>query len=255
MSDKPFASEAEMCAAFVSCLSDGWVAYPETAGWDILLVRPADGFQIGVEAKLRLNAKVFAQALEGSWPEMSGPDCRAVLVPMGESGAFGEIAAYIGLTIIGMRRREHYDRPHHAFHPELPKPQNRYGYVNNNWREMLPVKRCRLPDYVPDVCAGHSAPVQLTHWKIQAIKIGIILETRGFVTRADFKALGLDHRRWTSAWLDIDPSGRGWIAGPYTPNFRIQHPTNYEQIKADADKWMPPPALVLQPALDLVRSA
>lgn len=243
---KPFASEAEMCAAFVACLGADWIAYSETAGWDILLVRPADGFQIGIEAKLRLNAKVFAQALEGSWPEMSGPDCRAVLVPMGESGAFGEIAAYVGLTIIGMRQREHYNASRYAFHPELPKPHNRYGYVDNNWREMLPTKRCRLPDYVPDVCAGRSAPVQLTTWKIQAIKIGIILDVRGFVTRTDFKAMGIDHRRWTAAWLDVDPAGRGWIGGPHTPNFAAHHPVNYEQIKADAEKWMPVGPLKLE---------
>lgn len=37
-----------MCAAFIAALPEGWVAYPETGGFDIVLLRSADGFQIGI---------------------------------------------------------------------------------------------------------------------------------------------------------------------------------------------------------------
>nr|WP_139181169.1 hypothetical protein [Pseudomonas aeruginosa] len=55
-------SEAELCAAFIDEFNrvPGWTCYPETAGFDILVVH-AEGRQIGVEAKLQLNAKVAAQ--------------------------------------------------------------------------------------------------------------------------------------------------------------------------------------------------
>ena len=54
-----FAKESDLCAAFLASLPEGWTAYPETAGFDILLGREVDGFQIGIQAKLRLNAKVI----------------------------------------------------------------------------------------------------------------------------------------------------------------------------------------------------
>lgn len=67
-----FAKESDLCAAFIAAVSrpaeryeierDRWVVYPETADFDILLRREADGAQIGIEAKLRLNAYVVSQA-------------------------------------------------------------------------------------------------------------------------------------------------------------------------------------------------
>jgi hypothetical protein len=47
-------------------------------------VRNADGFQVGIQAKLKFNIDVINQALEryGTWNVAGeGPDCRAVLVP------------------------------------------------------------------------------------------------------------------------------------------------------------------------------
>ena len=38
-----FASEVDLCARFLKALPEDWIAYNETAGWDILLVRSADG--------------------------------------------------------------------------------------------------------------------------------------------------------------------------------------------------------------------
>lgn len=33
-----FKTEAELCAAFIEWAKKDWTCYPETAGWDILLV-------------------------------------------------------------------------------------------------------------------------------------------------------------------------------------------------------------------------
>lgn len=93
--------------------------------------------------------------------------------------------------------------------------------------------------------AGSSAPLQLTEWKIKAIKLSIILEKRGHVLRTDFKHLDLDHRRWLAVdyrWLQL-LNGK-MVAGPAMPKFQKQHPDVYKKIKADYEKWKPPATLI-----------
>lgn len=232
---KPFAMETDLCAHFIAAIKDDWTAYAETGGWDILLVRKADGFQIGVQAKMRLNSDVISQAIEDGYcfyAERSGPDCRAVLVPSVDAGSFDKIAGYIGLTII----RAYAPSGYASFRPQLPRINDR----REDWFEWAPSKRHALPEYVPDVAAGASAPLQLTSWKIAAIKIAVTLEKRGFLTRADFRHHGIDHRRWLSAgggWLRL--VGGRYVAGHRMPDFRAAHPRVYEEVAADADKWMP----------------
>ena len=237
---KPFKTEVELCAAFLSALPEGWTAYNESAGWDILLVRKKDGFQIGIQAKLRLNAHVITQALEDDWAwrsDHAGPDCRAVLVPCGDTGGFSRICDYIGVTVIAMFSDEPGVRWGSPFRPDLPDEVGTGRVYTDEWHEQAPTKRHQLPEYVPDVSAGASAPVQLTRWKISAIKIAIILERRGHLTRADFKHIGIDHRRWPEQnWLRVE-NGH-YVAGHAIPDFRRQHPRVYEEIAADADKWM-----------------
>lgn len=256
MTDEPkWEKEADLCRDFTEwATKKGWVVYAECGGWDLLLVRPEDGFQIGVEAKLSLNAKVLCQVLESDDEYTGGPDCHAVLVP--------RIATVNGLSMISRRlnivviegvwetererwntARGDFDKTYKAsFRPDLPDRKNyrsyEYGRYDGCWPERCPDQRLTLPDYVPDVTGGHSAPVQLTDWKIRAIKIMIVIEKLGAVTRADFKALKIDYKRWTQFWLKSDGSG-GWIPDErYSmPDFKAQHPVNYEQIKADWDTW------------------
>lgn len=236
----PFATEAEMCAYFIAHIGPQWTAYPETEEWDILLVRKADGFQIGIQAKLRLNADVLKQAAEDwhSWQreEEPGPDCRAVLVPNTAAGNLLWIAGRLGLTVICVRILATNVRGY-EFQPQLPSEAHDYGW-NQEWHEQLPTRRHPLPEYVPDVAAGASGPLKLTKWKIAAIKIAVTLEHRGFVTRQDFTALGIDYRRWlpsAQGWLE--KSDNGFVAGAAMPDFRKQHPRVYEEVAADYEKW------------------
>lgn len=239
---KPFAKETDLCAAFLFALPEAWTAFAETAGFDILLVRKSDGAQVGIEAKLKLNAEVVSQALEdgGYWrADRENPDFRAVLVPESDAGAFDRIAAYVGFTVLRMEagRTIGQQRWKPRFHPQLPG-DNRHS-DDREWHAWSSSKRCTLPAYVPDVAAGASAPVQLTAWKIAALRIEATLELRGHVTRADFAHLRIDHRRWLArevGWLVA--GGDGLIAGPRFPNWKAQHPRVYAEILADAETWM-----------------
>lgn len=259
-SSHPYATEAELCADFIEQVRalGTWDIYPECQGWDILLSRQSDGLQIGIEAKLKLNSIVVEQALEDDWrPDQPGPDHRAVLVPPAGGNFSRKVCKYLGLTILTIEHRERWESGRFVEVPEIQPtlPGDKWRFVyrgDNQWHDLCPTKRLTLPDYVPDVAAGKPAPVQLTDWKIKAIKIAIILEQRP-VTRADFAALKLDHRRWlpsVAGWLALAPGGGAWIAGPRIPDFKRQHPVNYEEIKADAPKWMPTADLLIMDSIE-----
>lgn len=236
-------TESELCAEFIKLIDTAgkWTCYAETAGFDILLVRKSDGVQIGIEAKLALNIKVVSQAYPDlRWGYgMIGPDYRAVLVPRDKiQNGLARICGMIGITVIGFDASRVADRwdSNYAIQPKLPTGDS---WDDEVWHDWLPSHRCSLPDYIPDVQAGHPAPVALTEWKIKAIKLAIILSERP-VTRADFKALQISPTRWTDPWTGYLVKGEGgYVPGHRMPDFRAIHPVNYVQIEADKAKWMP----------------
>jgi hypothetical protein len=210
-----------------------WKIYPETADWDLLIVH-SSGFQLGIEAKLSLNAKVIDQALVGvhsRWARFDGPDYRMVLVPsVGRQLHLGRICSVIGIGIISLRAEEYGTR--HGLN--LPHPD-----ISNDLPNWGPTDRCPVPDYIPDVTAGVKSPVKLTEWKVRAIKLSIVLDRKGWVNRSEMRALGISPSRW------CDPHQgflRQVVPGQYerceaTPDFRTQHPENYAQIEADVAVW------------------
>lgn len=243
MKTPAFESESDLCARFIAAIdAEDWTAYAETGGWDILLVRKADGFQIGIEAKLKFTPEVISQCLEefGGWnADRPGPDCRAVLVPSkGVQHHLHRICMYIGITVIQVESPHadaNYIKWNGAFRPKLPKFRNDHG---DDWPEHAPAKRIKLPDYVPDVAAGAKSPLQLTSWKIKAIKVAITLEKRGHLTRKDFAHLHIDHRLWIApekSWLVV--SDGVFMAGTKMPKFKKQHPKVYAEIAKDFDRW------------------
>lgn len=260
-----YETEAAMCAAFIAdAKRQGWVAYPETGGFDILLHNPKLDLQVAIEAKQQLNVDVILQATDSVFcTSDQGPDYRAILVPEGGPKGLSGLANRLSLTVIRCRGEPNAKgelpgksyRPCWAFDPQLPTPAlgdtEDYWWERderNGWYQMPVSKRLSLPEYVPDVPAGAAAPVALTTWKIRAIKIDVLLEKRGYVTRADFKALQISMSRWLqSGWLDGHPTLAGaYVRGRYGMDFRGQHPRNYDEIAADFDAWsakLPKPAV------------
>ena len=114
-----YSTEAAMCAAFVEyAQGKGWLVYPETCGFDMVLVRQTDGAQLAVEAKQQLNVHVLTQVVTGAgrWQQDSGPDYRAVLVPVGGTAGLEELARVCGITVIRAMRPGSYVPP---WRPEL----------------------------------------------------------------------------------------------------------------------------------------
>lgn len=252
-----FASEAQLCAAFIAWAEHhGWKAYAETTGWDIVLVN-GQGVQIGVQAKMTLNVEVLDQAMPDVYYSndlKGGPDYRAILVPCGDKGTHLLEALGLGLfEPVDERRNNGGEQPAGllSFHQQLPdfKPRReiegrddiaihyslsgRTGQHLRAWHDWNPVKRIELPEFVPDVVAGASGPVQLTKWKIGALKIAALLELRGHVTRSDFVWAGIHMSRWTQPphyWLRKVNGSRGAWYAPEPLPFVGQHPQVYPQV-------------------------
>lgn len=225
--EQHFATEADLCAAFIAwAKTKGFTSYAETAGWDILLV-DAEDRQTGIQAKMDLNLKVIAQAIEDQvWREHPGPDHRAILVPFEREGT-RSILAVCGLGLFVP-----YSNPYPSRH-ERAWMFDRYdqGVHPHDWN---PTTRCTLPGYIPDVPAGVPSPRTLSPWKVGALKVIALLDLRGWVKRDEIRECGNDPRRWCASDGYLRPGGEEkWIRADHTPPFHIQHPTVYAQIRRE----------------------
>lgn len=223
-----------------------WTIYPETAGWDLLLV-DQHGVQIGIEAKMTLNVKVLSQALPHYYASDRGPDYRAVLVARaGLQLGLQHLASHLGITVIRLDAELGWRQGapvHISTQPNgLPDEMTPYDFDIRNWHPWHPLEREVLPDYIPDVEGGRPSPVTLTDWKIRAIKLTILLDRRGYVTRRDMDFLKISPTMWTKPFYGFLTQGdvRGqWVRCERTRDFRKQHPENYAQIEADWENWKP----------------
>lgn len=246
-----FKTEAKLCKTFIEHLPKAWTPYPETSGWDILLVHDT-GVQIGVEAKLKLNAKVIEQAAERIayyHATDAGPDFRSILVPYGTGGTFLGVCRLLGITVIGCVSEERYlevNRYHIPklwFGPELPPGKNGFSW-RDEWFDTAPVKRHELPDYIPKVDAGTPSPLILSSWKIGAMRLCVLMERTGYLCRSDFTALKISISRWmpsSTGWLGLTNQRGVYTKGTRWPGetFRSEHPDTYQEMEADFETWCP----------------
>lgn len=221
-----YTTEAALCKDFIAwAAGEGWTAYPETRGYDIVLVDSA-GRQFGIQAKLQANVKVLAQicGADMTWIRgpIEGPDFVGVLIPA-RSREMREVCDALGATCFCPNedytgKKSFAPGFDYATRDELVRPYE---------------SRLTLPNYVPDVVAGSPSPLQLTDWKIKALRIVAILELRGWVTRDDFKSLNLSFQRWpVSGWIKFDSTVKRYHRGEKL-DFDKQHPAVYAQIKAE----------------------
>jgi hypothetical protein len=215
-------SESDLCENFIGELPPNWTAYAETGGWDIVCTNGT--IQVGIQAKLQCNIKVLSQCIERRWlnrggrrATITGPHFRAALTPQ-PSSDFQNVASALGVVSLSI---------HDASIMDIYTPQH-WAYIDVE--QTVP-----LPEYVPDVKAGASSPLQLTPWKIKALKITALLRKQGYCTSKDFKRIGINSQRFTQmGWARWDKQRRHWLPGPLL-EFDKQHPVVFAQIMGESD--------------------
>ena len=245
----PIKTEAELCEIFIRDMNaqPGWTCYPETGGFDILVVHQ-DGRQIGVEAKLQLNAKVADQIMPEPWQfryGLKGPDHRLVIVSKITDASTGiaKLLGFMGVPVLtpqgGYASRDSFDKRMEFCSYKLRDLLHGSGYFNDgelfDWN---PEERCQVPMVVAQVAAGVPAPIRLTPWKEKALRALALLRNQGFITSKQIKELGMSTTAWTQssstkAWLDKGSAPGQWLATDRTPSFDKQHPEAYEVAAAE----------------------
>jgi len=197
-------TEAEMFASFQRwATAAGWVCYPETAGYDLVLVATAavtdpgvePGDTVAIEGKLRPNVEVLGQAapprVRRSWdaarPE---PHFSAVLVPKC-TPEFRDVAGLLGVSVIVW--------------PDDPLPPSRRSPFQLLLLDRDPAAGgLPLPEVRVDMVAGHPSPRPVTRWKLAAVRLCLaaLADPQHHIRRSDFVHAGVEPR----LWLD-----RGWM--------------------------------------------
>lgn len=214
--------EAELCEKFAEAAREqGWIVYPETAGWDLVLVWGregteglATGDQLGIEAKLRPSVEVLAQAHgRGTW---QGPDFRGVLVP-DASPTFTYIASCLNLHTFDLRSCLDFV-PKHGHDRYGRWRRRRLGLSVDQNRRWKPDRRLWLPPVPLAGAGGAPSPRQLSKWRVGALRLCLLLRSRGYLTAEDFRREKISPSRWPACgWLVADGKiGRltRYIAGP-----------------------------------------
>lgn len=242
-------TEAELCAAFIEQFNaiEGWTCYPETAGFDVLVVHE-DGRQIGVEAKLKLNAKVADQIIPSGWHARygtPGPDHRLVIVGTISDANEGiaKMLGMMGVEVLAPRMsRMRGEFTEYGSTYKLAPDFQLESFLSYRGAESFgqphlfdwnPPERCVVPCVVPDVPAGVPAPLRLTPWKESALKVLIQLRKQGYITAKQITAHGISSTIWTqgkTAWLCKGETQGQWVATDRLPAFDKQHPGAYEKL-------------------------
>lgn len=196
----PYNKESELCDALIKVAKEqGYHIYPETSNWDIIIVKD---IQIGIQAKLKDNMDVLAQAIEGVQPvgvnikwSYPAPHIRAVLVPHA-SKEFKKIASVLGVFVIEGAVFNRYGKIR-----EWIKEISKLDGYNKNCLT-FPKKLCWIPEVEIDVPAGVSSPKTITKWKLAAVKLCLLLNEKGFLTSVDFKSINMSMTLWKQKkWL------------------------------------------------------
>lgn len=239
---EPITKESELCEVFMREFNqiDGWTCYPEAAGFDVLVVHD-DGRQIGVEAKLTLNAKVADQILPNHGDDFfgrAGPDHRIVIVSKITEASAGIAKMLHRLGVKVLIPRDAWERTGYVRRFDLEDSlltlEDRDVFFG---RELLfdwsPAQRCQVPAVVSDLPAGVPSPIRLTPWKEAAIKVVALMRSQGFITVKQIAAHGMGANKWTqsgdekSAWLAKGSTRGQWLETEHMPAFDKQHPDLY----------------------------
>ncbi|HDS1721855.1 hypothetical protein NPS53_08075 [Pseudomonas putida] len=234
--------EEDLCSLFIRDFNTmpGWTCYPEAAGFDVLAVND-DGRQLGVEAKLTLNAKVAEQILpmrNGEFFDKPGPDYRLVIVAKitAASAGIAKMLRMLGVEVItpSVRKTPVGDQYHFSFRNILEARGIETSFGSPYLHDWNPAVRCYVPSLLQRLPAGVPSPVQLTPWKEKALQLLALLRRQGFITAKQIAGHGHAVTRWTQsrggvpAWLAKGSVRGQWIETENMPAFDRQHPELYK---------------------------
>lgn len=231
-------SEADLCDLFMAAIArcPGWTCHAEAAGFDILVVHE-DGRQIGVEAKLALNAKVADQILPAQWDDYygkPGPDHRMVIVSKVTDASKGiiKMLEMLGVTVLRPNCFSGDARSFDLRSGLFAYESSAICFGRPRMFDWSPAERCQVPMVVTTLPAGVPAPVQLTPWKEAALRVIALMRAQGFITAKQIASFGISTSAWTQhtrkhAWL-VKGTVRGtWLETEHMPAFDKQHPDAY----------------------------
>lgn len=240
--------ESELCDLFIREFNAiaGWTCYPEAAGFDVLVVH-AGGRQIGVEAKLALNAKVADQILPSFGDEFHGrpgPDHRLVIVSKitDASAGIAKMLSRLGVKVLLPRQQwlqTGYEWTFDLNSQLLCYETGSSHFGHERLFDWSPEERCRVPSIVETRPAGVPSPISLTPWKESALKIVALMRTQGFVTIKQIASFGISTTKWIQpsgekpAWLAKGAVRGQWVETHYMPAFDRLHPEMYELALKD----------------------
>lgn len=233
--------EADLCELFIAQFGalPGWTCYPEAGGFDVLAVHD-DGRQIGVEAKMALNAKVADQVLpseRADYNEAPGPDYRMVIVTKitPASAGIAKMLNMLGVAVLlpQLTRTAEGDRYCFHFGNVLEAKGQQTSYGRQYLHDWNPPARCHVPALVQNLPAGVPSPVRFTPCKEKALQIIALMRSQGFVTAKQIAAHGHAVSRWTQPdgmkhpWLSKSAVRGQWVETEHMPAFDKQHPELY----------------------------
>ncbi|NVL48683.1 hypothetical protein F2S72_01575 [Pseudomonas syringae pv. actinidiae] len=234
-------TEANLCNLFMRDFNSlpGWTCYPEAAGFDVLAVHQ-DGRQLGVQAKLALNAKVADQILpmrNGDFFDKPGPDYRMVVVAKitPASAGIAKMLGMLGVEVMSpsLSRCLAGDEYSFSFHNMLEGRGQQTSFGAQYLHDWNPAVRCYVPAILQALPAGVPSPIQLTPWKEMALQVVALMRHQGYITAKQIAGHGHAVTRWTQpdgarpAWL-VKGAVRGqWIETANLPAFEKQHPELY----------------------------
>lgn len=201
-----------MCKAFAEAArTAGWDVYPETGGFDLLLVLKADGRQMGLQAKLAMNTKVCEQILPGHYkgeqiagykPKRAerGPDFRGCIVPaLGRNEGLANMLQHCGVRM---------------FLPVIKRLYRKDGRVDiwqflaadlrptPYWHDWQPQQRIELLPFAEadraNLPAGGKSPIRMTEWKYKMLRLQARLLAHGYLTPDDVADVGFKASSWFS---------------------------------------------------------
>ncbi len=241
-------TEEALCTLFIEQMNQmpGWACYPETGGFDILVAHQ-DGRQIGVQAKLQLNAKVADQILPKYHDytyEHPAPDHRLVIVRSITEASEGiaRLLGEVGIAVWAPQLERYYVRETHEhpwranfyIHAKLcddarcanpPQHIPHWGGALFDWN---PPSRIELPPIVPQVAAGVPSPTSITPWKLAAVRVLARLRLQGYITTKQIAGEGCHPSMWTQRWLQRSDTRGQWLETDRLPPLDKQHPDLYE---------------------------